>query len=138
MLDFLACHSIEKLVIDAEAIASAQRLLSGIEVRTEKLAVDMFSQAGAHGDFLKLKETRTLFRKEQHFPSSIIDRSGGNMADILDRARLRVNELVESYRRPVITPEVEDALRAIALRESRSLGLDHLPGIEVPAQVTSK
>ena len=25
MLDFLACHSIEKLVIDAEAIASAQR-----------------------------------------------------------------------------------------------------------------
>ena len=26
MLDFLACHSIEKLVIDAEAIASAQRL----------------------------------------------------------------------------------------------------------------
>ena len=34
MLDFLACHSIEKLVIDAEAIASAQRLIEGIEPRT--------------------------------------------------------------------------------------------------------
>src|SRR6201997_1615120 len=76
MLDFLACHSIEKLVLDAEAIASAQRLLAGIQPRTEKLAVDMFSQLGFSGEFLKLKETRTLFRKEQHFPSDIIDRRG--------------------------------------------------------------
>jgi trimethylamine---corrinoid protein Co-methyltransferase len=35
MLDFLACHSIEKLVIDAEAIASSQRLIAGIEPLTQ-------------------------------------------------------------------------------------------------------
>ena len=74
MLDFLACHSIEKLVIDAEAIASAQRLIAGIEPRGDSLAVAMFAQTGLHGDFLKLKETRSLFRQEQHFPSSVIDR----------------------------------------------------------------
>ncbi|MGZ4816394.1 MAG: trimethylamine methyltransferase family protein, partial [Terriglobales bacterium] len=39
MIDFLACHSIEKLVIDAESIASAQRLLAGIEPRGETLAL---------------------------------------------------------------------------------------------------
>src|SRR5207245_4149011 len=61
MLDFLACHSIEKLVIDAEAIASAQRLIEGIQPRGVSLAVDMFAQTGLQGDFLKLKETRTLF-----------------------------------------------------------------------------
>jgi len=29
MLDFLACQSPEKLVVEAEGIASAQRMLSG-------------------------------------------------------------------------------------------------------------
>jgi trimethylamine--corrinoid protein Co-methyltransferase len=93
MLDFLACHSIEKLFIDAEAIASAQRLIEGIQSRGVSLAVDMFAQAGLQGDFLKLKETRTLFRKEQHFPSGVIDRGlplpDGTGPDILQRATSR-------------------------------------------------
>ena len=97
MLDFLACHSIEKLVIDAEAISSAQRLIAGIQPQTESLAVEMFAKTGLHGDFLKLKETRDLLRKEQHFPSDVIDRSGdANAPGILERTRQRVQELVES------------------------------------------
>jgi trimethylamine--corrinoid protein Co-methyltransferase len=64
MLESLACHSIEKLVIDAESIASAYRLLRGIEMRGETLATAMFAQTGLSGEFLKLKETRALFRRE--------------------------------------------------------------------------
>jgi len=52
-----------------------RRGVCGIEARTETLALGMFSQTGLHGDFLKLKETRALFRCEQHFSSAIIDRS---------------------------------------------------------------
>jgi len=132
MLDFLACHSIEKLVIDAEAIASAQRLIAGIETRTEPLALGMFAQTGLHGEFLKLKETRALFRKEQHFPSSIIDRGGDpNPQDILFRARQRVDELLQSYQPPQISAEVLKALRAMAARYARSVGLDQLPSVAV-------
>jgi len=133
MLDFLACHSMEKLVIDAEAIASAQRLLAGVESRGETLALTAFAQTGLHGDFLKLKETRSLFRQEQHFPSPVIDRRGdGNADDILTRARTRVNELTDSYQRPHLPAEREERLCAIAAREAGRVGLDHLPGIEVP------
>jgi len=82
MLDFRACHSIEKLVIDGEAIASAERLIEGIEPRTETVALAAFAQTGMQGDFLKLKETRARFRKEQHFPPSIIDRLTGARLDI--------------------------------------------------------
>lgn len=135
MLDFLACHSIEKLVIDAEAIASAQRLISGIEPRTETLALGMFAQTGLHGDFLKLKETRALFRKEQHFPSAVIDRSSdANAPDILARARQRVDELLGQYLRPVISSAVEDALRKIARREAEAAGVKRLPAIESQAE----
>jgi trimethylamine:corrinoid methyltransferase-like protein len=130
MLDFLACHSIEKLVIDAEAIAGAQRLLAGVEARTDKLAVAMFAQTGFSGEFLKLKETRTLFRKEQHFPSAVIDRSGDpNAADLFTRTRQVVDDLLASYQRPTIAPEVETKLLAITRREATAAGLDHLPGL---------
>ena len=133
MLDFLSCHSIEKLVIDAEAIASVQRLTEGLQPRTESLAVDMFAQTGLHGDFLKLKETRTLFRKEQHFPSAIIDRglagSDGEPPDILHRARARVEELLSAYERHPLEPDRGQALVAFARSEAERAGLEGLPEI---------
>src|SRR5215472_7553146 len=136
MLDFLACHSIEKLVIDAEAIASAQRLIEGIQPRGTSLAVDMFAQTGLQGDFLKLKETRALFRNEQHFPSAVIDRGlpvpDGKGPDILQRTRQRVDDLISSYERHPLTADVERALIAFAEREAKPTGLDGLPGILSP------
>jgi trimethylamine--corrinoid protein Co-methyltransferase len=129
MLDFLACHSIEKLVIDAEAIASAQRLLSGIEPLTETLAVAMFGQTGLHGDFLKLKETRALFRREQHFPSDVIERGGEQTGNILERARARVEVLLRSYHRPAMAAELEQELLSFAEHQSRKAGLAALPKI---------
>ncbi len=133
MLDFLACHSIEKLVIDAEAIASAQRLIAGIEPRGDSLAVASFALTGLGGDFLKLKETRALFRKEQHFPSSVIDRGMAcGPASVLDRARDRVEELLAEYRRPEIAPDREQAMLDFARTEAARAGLKELPGISVP------
>jgi trimethylamine:corrinoid methyltransferase-like protein len=126
MLDFLACHSIEKLVIDAEAIASAQRLIAGVEPRGESLAVEMFAQTGLTGDFLKLKETRSLFRKEQHFPSSIIDRGlatlDGSDPTVLERAQQRVEELVAAYERHLLPPDREEEIIAFAEREGQKYG----------------
>jgi trimethylamine--corrinoid protein Co-methyltransferase len=126
MLDFLACHSIEKLVIDAEAIASAQRLIAGVEPRGESLAVEMFAQTGLTGDFLKLKETRSLFRKEQHFPSSIIDRGlatlDGSDPTVLERAQQRVEELVAAYERHQLPPDREEEIIAFAEREGQKYG----------------
>jgi len=130
MLDFLACHSIEKLVIDAEAIASAQRLIRGIEPLTDSLATGMFAQTGLHGDFLKLKETRSLFRTEQHFPSDVIERGATARSSILARARYRVNELLTEYERPEITSDCERALLEFAYYHARKVGLDSLPGVE--------
>ncbi len=136
MLDFLACHSIEKLVIDAEAIASTQRLLEGIQARTPTLATAMFAAAGAGADFLQLEETRKLFRAEQHFPSAVIDRSSSSLeqegapTDTFCRARTRVNELVAAYRRPDLPAGVERGLRAVVEECGRPAGLVGLPGIE--------
>ncbi len=130
MLDSLACHSIEKLVIDAEAIASVQRLMEGIVPRGERIALDTFAQTGLRGNFLQLQETRAWFRSEQHFPSSVIER--GSLTpdgDTLSRAQARVEELIAAYRRPEIGRAAEERLTAIVRRELAKAGVDSLPGI---------
>ena len=136
MLDFLACHSIEKLVIDAEAIASAQRLVEGISLRDDSLATAMFAETGLRGDFLKLKETRSLFRLEQHFPSAVIDRGltvpESENQGILSRARQRVDELVSAYQRHPLAPDTEKELIAFGEREGKKHGLQGLPEILDP------
>jgi trimethylamine---corrinoid protein Co-methyltransferase len=138
MIESLACHSVEKLVIDAESIASAQRLARGIEVRGddvvggESLASGMFAQTGLSGEFLKLKETRALFRQEQYLPSAVIDRSsrGSEPAtDIFTRARTRVDELVSAYRKPTLAEDVLRKFQAIVEREAERAGVvAELPG----------
>lgn len=128
MIDFLACHSIEKLVIDAEAIASAQRLVAGVHARTGSLALEAFDQAKDSGSFLQSKQTRALFREEQHFPSSITDRSGDRrVPGILSRALARVDELLSSYQPPEIPDRVRESMLKIAQREAKRAGVEHLP-----------
>ncbi len=136
MLDFLACQSPEKLVMDAEGIAMIQRLLAGIEVRTETLATALFEGVNFKGDFLKQKVTRELFQKEQHLPSSVIDRDSmrgwqaSGSLDTFARAKVRTNELLAAYERPRYTPEQDRELRTIVENLARKAGMDALPRLE--------
>lgn len=136
MLDFLACVSPEKLVLDAEGIAMARRLLDGIRVRTETLATAFFDGIDFRGDFLKQKATRDLFPLEQHLPSPLIDRdslrgwqaSGGR--DTFARARARAGELLAAFERPPMAAEQERELRAMVGGLARQAGMDSLPELE--------
>jgi len=132
MLESLACHSVEKLVIDAESIASAFRLLGGVEMRGKTLATAMFAQTGLSGEFLKLKETRALFRQEQHLPSPVIDRTarGSELpSDAFTRARARVDELVSMYQKPSLPEDVLRKFQSIVEREADRAGVaSALPG----------
>jgi trimethylamine--corrinoid protein Co-methyltransferase len=136
MLDFLACQSPEKLVVDAEAIGMAQHLLAGVQVHTETLATAMFAGINFKGDFLKQKITRKLFRKEQYLPSEVIDRgsirawqaAGSN--DTFERAKARVDALLDGYERPLLNPEQEQALQEMMRTLATKSGLAKLPSLD--------
>lgn len=136
MLDFLACQSPEKLVVDAEGIAMAQRLLAGIEVRTDTLATALFEGINFKGDFLKQKITRDLFPKEQNLPSAVIDRDSNRgwqasgSLDTFARAKVRTRELLATYQRPDYPPEQELKLRTMMETLARKVGMDALPRLE--------
>ncbi len=132
MLDFLACHSVEKLVIDAEVIGMAKRLLQGVQVRTETLATAFFEGINFKGDFLKQKATRQLFSQEQYLPSAVIDRdshrgwleSGG--LDTFARAKVRTKQLLEAYQPPALDPAQVSELRRMVGALARAAGMDKL------------
>jgi trimethylamine--corrinoid protein Co-methyltransferase len=136
MLDFLACQSPEKLVVDAEGIAMAQRMLSGLEARTETLATALFEGINFKGDFLKQKATRELFSKEQNLPSPVIDRDSNRgwqasgSLDTFARAKVRTQELLAAYERPVYSVEQELELRTMVQDLARKAGMDSLPQID--------
>lgn len=122
MIESLACHSVEKLVMDAESIASAYRLVRGIEASGDTLATGMFAQIGLSGEFLKLKETRAMFRQEQHIPSAVIDRGAEASHDTFARAGEGVDELVAVYEAPVISEDVLREFEGIVEREAERAG----------------
>jgi trimethylamine--corrinoid protein Co-methyltransferase len=132
MLDFLACHSVEKLVLDAEVIGMAKRLLQGVQVRTETLATAFFEGINFKGDFLKQKATRQLFSQEQYLPSAVIDRdshrgwleSGG--LDAFARAKVRSKQLLEAYQPPALDPAQVSDLRRMVGALARAAGMDKL------------
>jgi trimethylamine:corrinoid methyltransferase-like protein len=96
----------------------------------------MFAKTGLQGDFLTLKETRALFRAEQHFPSDVIDRGAETLSgDILIRAQDRVRQLLAAYQPPDINSAIQDALLASAGRHARTAGLDRLPAFSPPEPV---
>ena len=135
MLDSLRCQSAEKLVIDAEAIASALRLVRGIALPEGSLGIDSIREAGFAGRFLELPETRRRFREEQHLPSAVIDRGSlrawleGGSRDAAARARDEVVAILARPRPPVLDEAVASALVELVAGDLRRSGFDRLPGV---------
>ncbi len=138
MLDFLSCHSAEKLVIDAEGIAMAKRMIAGVQLHTETLATGFYDDNinFKGGDFLKQRITMQLFRKEQHLPSNVIDRDSmrnwkeAGSLDSFARAKVIVDGLLASYSRPRLDEAKATALHAFMLTLAQKAGMDALPQLE--------
>lgn len=135
MLDFLACQSAEKLVVDAEAIGMVKRLLAGLQVRPGMLATTFFDGINFKGDFLKQKATRDLFSEEQHLPSAVIDRDSvrgwqhAGSLDTFQRAKLRTQELLLKYQRPQIAIDHEADISKAVQDVATKAGMSRIPAL---------
>ena len=135
MLDFLAAQSLEKLVIDAEAIGMSRRFAEGIKLHTETLATAMYEVFNFQGEFLKQKVTRQLVKEEQYLPSPVIDRGSirtwkqtGEL-DIVARAAERVESLLKAYQPPEIDPGLTKELAVMVEGLAKNAGMTKLPAI---------
>jgi trimethylamine--corrinoid protein Co-methyltransferase len=133
MLDFESCQSPEKLVIDAEIIGMARRLLAGIQRRDDPIALDLMRGLGHRADYLSQEHTLTWFREESYIPSAVIDRGsldawraeGGKTA--FERARDRVEVLLAEYTPPERPEALVRELRDLTLAAARKFGMETIP-----------
>ncbi len=133
MLDFLACMSPEKLLIDAEAIGMAKRMLKGMLVHTETLATEMFEGINFKGEFLKQRVTRQLIKEEQYLPSAVIDRGSIRTweqlgaTDTFTRAKTHLQDLLDAYKPPDLPSEQVAELQNMVSGLAKEAGMDQLP-----------
>jgi trimethylamine---corrinoid protein Co-methyltransferase len=133
MMAFENCQSLEKLVIDAEIIGMAKRMIQGIEIRDQPIAVDIMREVGHESQFMGLDHTFKWFKEEDYIPSDVIDRQepeaweAHGALNSLDRARSRVEGLVAAYQAPPVSEDLRSELRAIATSAANHFGMDELP-----------
>jgi len=133
MMDFESCQSFEKLVIDAEIIGMAKRLIAGVEARDDPIALTLMRELEHRADYLGQLHTARWFSQEQYVPSEVIDRGSleswrqKGARSTWERARERVDRLMVQYEPSPLADGLPSELHAIALNAARSFGMDKLP-----------
>ncbi|MBW2057606.1 MAG: trimethylamine methyltransferase family protein [Deltaproteobacteria bacterium] len=116
--------SLDMLVLADEAISMVKRILNGISVNQDTLALDVISRVGPGGHFLDDDHTISHFKEEIWMPR-LIDRS--NLEDwdkagrktMAERVRDRVHQILETHQAPPMEEEKVRELKAIIARADR-------------------
>ena len=132
MLDFEMCQSLEKVLLDHNALGMAHRLINGIEKR-EGDAVALLNELVTMSSFLSHSHTRKNWRKELTIAPEVIDRDtygdweakGGKWAH--ERAAAEVTRQLEKLEPNPLDTDVDAAVCEIMFAEAKRCGLDALP-----------
>jgi trimethylamine--corrinoid protein Co-methyltransferase len=135
MMDYESCLSYEKLVIDAEILGMAKRLVAGIDNRQTPIALDIIQELGHKGNHLSHPHTKKWFRDEFYIPSEVIDRDSleawekKGSKSTWERGQERVDELLGKYQPTSMTDKVRKELRNITTRAAQQAGMEELPAL---------
>ncbi len=115
-------YSHTQLVLDNETFKMVRRLMEGIPVTDETLAIDSIHRAGPGGDYM-CDELTMKYLRGYHSTSSLFNRqnrsgwsssSGGK--DAAEMARMKANEIIATHRPAVeLSDDVKAKLRKIVV-----------------------
>lgn len=113
-LDFGLTCSLEQIVIMDEFIAMNRRLLAGVPMDRDSLAVETISETGPGGHFMGSKHTRRHMRAVRWQPSILNRQTRENWLadgglDLAAKARLKAIDLLNSHETAPLRPEVAAA-----------------------------
>ena len=103
LIDFAALASFEQLVIDDEITANIKRILEGVDLTEDKLAIDVIAEVGHGGNYLAHEHTLKYFREEHFIPDLTDRRLRGSWEeegakDILERAREKAKHILAEHK----------------------------------------
>ncbi len=103
MLELGVTFSFAQLLIDDEIATMVKRVVQGIAVNDETMAVDIIKHVGAGKDFLGQRHTRDFMAKEQSKPKLIDRRMRGAWMNLgaksmAERANEKAIEILENHK----------------------------------------
>ncbi len=117
LIDALKTFDFAKAVIDDEMAQMMKRLKRGISFAEEDLAINLIKEVGPGGSYIVAKHTMSRMKTEAVM-TKMADRDArtawvkkGSM-DIQARAMRRVKEIMVNNTTPLISPELDEKLRA--------------------------
>jgi trimethylamine--corrinoid protein Co-methyltransferase len=119
-----ACY--EQLLICHEMVGMVRRVLAGIEVTPETLALPVIHAVQPGGTFLNQQHTLRTFRREHWFPD-LTDRSPRSQweqlgaKDIVQRARVQLQEIEVTHAPEPLDPDILKALHVVIETRRQSL-----------------
>jgi trimethylamine--corrinoid protein Co-methyltransferase len=117
MLENMNIVAAEQFVIDNEILGMAMRVVDGIEVSDETLALDVIDAVGPGGHFLMADHTLQYMRTEHYYPSDVVDRSGWDVwmkdggLDAGERARAIACDILNSHQVAPLDVDVDRWIR---------------------------
>jgi len=116
LLECCTTVSYEKTVIDNEILGNVLRVLKGVEVSDETLAIDVIKEVGPGGNFLANTHTAAHFRNEFYIPkvsdrwNRITWKEKGSL-DTHARAHMTAEKILRSHRAEPIDPKIQAEIR---------------------------
>ena len=138
LLNYVNCQSLEKLVIDNEVCAHAQRLVRGISFDKEDTTLDVLRDCSLESSFLTSQHTRRYFRTEVYYPDPVIERlaqgewEAGGSRSATDRAHDKVCEIRKSIGGPSLDAAILGELEALMASDAAEAGMPALPDWRAP------
>jgi len=114
MLENMNTVAAEQFVIDNDILGMAMRVVRGIEVNDETLALDVIDEVGPGGHYLMADHTLRHMRSEFYYPSDVVDRQGRDMwqeagaLDALERAKQIARDILAEHQPEPLDPDVEN------------------------------
>jgi len=110
--------SLENLVINNDLIGYARRIVQGIEVNDETLAVDLIDKVGPGGHFLGEEHTMKYFKKETYYPDLFKRQFYENWEQegkktLFDRANEKVKDILENYEPEPLPEDIQQKLQDV-------------------------
>ena len=107
--------NLEKIVLDNDLIGYIKRVMEGINVSDETLAVDVIEEVGPGGTFLGHPHTRKWFKKEMTFPkvferASLSEWQRAGSKDARQRANERAREILKHHWPEPLDPDIKKRL----------------------------
>lgn len=128
MIDLGMTLDYAQLVVDNEIARMVRKVLEGIPVCDETMAVDVIRSVGAGGHFLSAQHTRKHMKAAQSH-AVLLDRSSyskwdaSGRSELADRALQETKRILETHKPTPLSQTVSDTLRKMIMDTADEWGV---------------